>query len=182
MSSPLSTASLSVVIPIQTISFYNQPQPHAIPPPIGCHTYPNDKLLQPTIRSVAPSHVLCCHTYPNDKLLQREVSTDGGETWCCHTYPNDKLLQPVTREWLVLGWYVVIPIQTISFYNLRVPTSTSRSSSCHTYPNDKLLQRGNDPFWIIVFGCHTYPNDKLLQPSTHAGCRSRSELSYLSKR
>ena len=39
-----------------------------------------------------------CHTYPN-------------------TYPNDKLLQPYSVPSADTNWKVVIPIQTISFYN-----------------------------------------------------------------
>ena len=36
-----------------------------------------------------------CHTYPNDKLLQPEDNTGANCMMCCHTYPNDKLLQHV---------------------------------------------------------------------------------------
>ena len=42
------------------------------------------------------------------------------ELKCCHTYPNDKLLQPLVREYNTGKKTVVIPIQTISFYNQMV--------------------------------------------------------------
>ena len=35
---------------------------------------------------------------------------------------------------------VVIPIQTISFYNPQKQNNYEKDISCHTYPNDKLLQ------------------------------------------
>ena len=35
-----------------------------------CHTYPNDKLLQPLMLSLVEMRDSSCHTYPNDKLLQ----------------------------------------------------------------------------------------------------------------
>ena len=35
---------------------------------------------------------------------------------------------------------VVIPIQTIGFYNLAVEVVFAIHRSCHTYPNDRLLQ------------------------------------------
>ena len=35
---------------------------------------------------------------------------------------------------------VVIPIQTISFYNQKYVKNDIIDWSCHTYPNDKLLQ------------------------------------------
>ncbi len=63
-----------VVIPIQTISFYNMlAWVIAIPSNKSCHTYPNDKLLQPEDNTGA-NCMMCCHTYPNDKLLQHVES------------------------------------------------------------------------------------------------------------
>jgi len=56
-------------------------------------------------------------------------------------------------------FFVVIPIQTISFYNPTWEFENYATVSCHTYPNDKLLQRGG---------------------ANHLPCRY--ELSYLSKR
>ena len=80
-----------------------------------------------------------CHTYPNDKLLQHR--TDRCTPWLggCHTYPNDKLLQHQKNS-AKARCEVVIPIQTISFYNTITNTVKEYVPSCHTYPNDKLLQ------------------------------------------
>ena len=37
-----------------------------------CHTYPNDKLLQPDQLEFTRDKLGSCHTYPNDKLLQHD--------------------------------------------------------------------------------------------------------------
>ena len=37
--------------------------------------------------------------------------------FCCHTYPNDKLLQLLIPRYAEQHIQVIIPIQTISFYN-----------------------------------------------------------------
>ena len=36
---------------------------------------------------------------------------------CCHTYPNDRLLQPAKDNGGVRTLTVVIPTQTVGFYN-----------------------------------------------------------------
>ena len=54
---------------------------------------------------------------------------------------------------------VVIPIQTISFYNKTARRSHSALACCHTYPNDKLLQ-----------------------PTDGVAVAMEAKLSYLSKR
>ena len=70
---------------------------------LSCHTYPNDKLLQP-ISGGMQTKTGSCHTYPNDKLLQHygedltTIKISG-----CHTYPNDKLLQ---LDFKAKDWYV----------------------------------------------------------------------------
>ena len=65
------------------------------------------------------------------------------------------------------AWYikVVIPIQTISFYNTAHLRYNFVATSCHTYPNDKLLQQTTTKVVEKPTSCHTYPNDKLLQLS-----------------
>ena len=77
---------------------------------------------------------------------------------------------------------VVIPIQTISFYNSSTLTGTAYGTSCHTYPNDKLLQHSIDDADSIKTSCHTYPNDKLLQLKKNGKYVDIQKLSYLSKR
>ena len=131
---------MAVVIPIQAIGFYNRLTWLRQSMRRSCHTYPNDRLLQlnhcvvatVSAQVVIPIQTIGfynavpklstpssrrCHTYPNDRLLQPKEAPllqDGGS---CHTYPNDRLLQR-TMGWAV-GLYVrvVIPIQTIGFYN-----------------------------------------------------------------
>ena len=83
---------------------------------MSCHTYPNDKLLQ-LLEERCNLYKQGCHTYPNDKLLQHRQAVDWRRQQSCHTYPNDKLLQHVLKRNLSLILVVVIPIQTISFYN-----------------------------------------------------------------
>ena len=85
---------------------------------------------------------------------------------CCHTYPNDKLLQHEIGRYQKKDAAVVIPIQTISFYNNCSGYPLCALARCHTYPNDKLLQHFIwDPDYEEKLSCHTYPNDKLLQLS-----------------
>ena len=62
-------------------------------------------------------------------------------------------------DWSDNVYGVVIPIQTISFYNSKGGAIKFSWECCHTYPNDKLLQR----------------------PETASGMRTK-KLSYLSKR
>ena len=87
-----------------------------------CHTYPNDKLLHLSLPAkrgsgLSPRGKNCCHTYPNDKLLQPERRCQAPQAHSCHTYPNDKLLQLKSSTLHLIPRTVVIPIQTISFYN-----------------------------------------------------------------
>ncbi len=76
---------------------------------------------------------------------------------------------------------VVIPIQTISFYNKKM-VAEAAALSCHTYPNDKLLQQDFDRNSAKKTSCHTYPNDKLLQLVGPLWGSFEFRLSYLSKR
>ena len=48
----------------------------------------------------------------------------------CHTYPNDKLLQPFDAISPSFDEKVVIPIQTISFYNTIIG---------YEYPEDEVV-------------------------------------------
>ena len=66
---------------------------------------------------LSPRGKNCCHTYPNDKLLQPERRCQAPQAHSCHTYPNDKLLQLKSSTLHLIPRTVVIPIQTISFYN-----------------------------------------------------------------
>ena len=68
----------------------------------------------------------------------------------CHTYPNDKLLQHKTIRVTDANGKVVIPIQTISFYNKNFKYYGYIKESCHTYPNDKLLQLDSETACIAV--------------------------------
>ena len=181
MVSSVSSTLTSVVIPIQTISFYNRTSMLLIATTTSCHTYPNDKLLQPH-QGWCPRKVRSCHTYPNDKLLQRELLYLLYVFSSCHTYPNDKLLQLPVRRISKSEYAVVIPIQTISFYNKSPQVGDNRQLCCHTYPNDKLLQQNVTKSGSASGSCHTYPNDKLLQPYPTALTRGDVLLSYLSKR
>ena len=106
-----------VVIPIQTISFYNDAANTSFAVTASCHTYPNDKLLQLSRPSNRDASDISCHTYPNDKLLQLSGVQGSWDSSGCHTYPNDKLLQLFTSLITPVSQNVVIPIQTISFYN-----------------------------------------------------------------
>ena len=107
---------LNVVIPIQTISFYNVSTPSRRTASTCCHTYPNDKLLQRRYDGR--------QRYDDDVVIPIQTisfynkidETDMFYFWSCHTYPNDKLLQP-----MAVGADFLF-------------------GSCHTYPNDKLLQ------------------------------------------
>ncbi len=58
-----------------------------------------------------------CHTYPNDRLLQPAVRGRLRNEVCCHTYPNDRLLQHPKDGFVLRKKTVVIPILTIGFYN-----------------------------------------------------------------
>ena len=84
-----------VVIPIQTIGFYNiiitksEPNVHQVVIPIQTIGFYN--------------------------LYQAGVH---GAVGSCHTYPNDRLLQQVQPEATCFKEPVVIPIQTIGFYNV----------------------------------------------------------------
>ena len=77
---------------------------------------------------------------------------------------------------------VVIPIQTISFYNVQQTSVEGTRRSCHTYPNDKLLQLEKLQGETVLESCHTYPNDKLLQRFVDPVFTLAGGLSYLSKR
>ena len=128
-----------------------------------------------------------CHTYPNDRLLQLEKNYELTDEVGCHTYPNDKLLQPA-RLWILSFRWVVIPIQTISFYNgcsssrgarqvVVIPIQTISFYNCDLYdiPEDLevVIPIQTIGFYNMITAsavgligsCHTYPNDRLLQHS-----------------
>ena len=83
-----------VVIPIQTISFYN-----------------TKSIAERVVKTkvVIPIQTI---SFYNPREWQRSTVALS-----CHTYPNDKLLQLFSLSHQA-SYQVVIPIQTISFYNL----------------------------------------------------------------
>ena len=82
-----------VVIPIQTIGFYNWSGWDFHPPLFGCHTHPNDRLLQHAVKALKQSAW----------RVVIPIQTIG--------FYNT----PVPEEFDVVE--VVIPIHTIGFYN-----------------------------------------------------------------
>ena len=168
---------MDVVIPTQTIGFYNSTVSTENQPTKSCHTYPNDRLLQP--QEYMSLVLNCCHTPPNERLLQQSQElyhVCGG----CHTPPNERLLQ--LNKTIKQTWKVVIPLQTKGFYNSKIegkyvvllsyPSKRKASTTdiddwlmklcCHTPPNERLLQQ---PLKIKImrYCCHTPPNERLLQ-------------------
>ena len=108
-----------VVIPILTIGFYNSFWLQEKPETWGCHTHPNDRLLQHPATKEQRDLLFRCHTHPNDRLLQRKRKAPlYWDFESCHTHPNDRLLQPTKAE---IDRFII--------------------DSCHTHPNDRLLQR-----------------------------------------
>ena len=103
---------------------------------VGCHTLPNEGLLQPF--SPFLPFKRCCHTHPNDKLPQ-PPGLISYKLSCCHTPPNERLLQ-------------------------RRATDCDSVCRCHTYPNDRLPQQKGYQLLFQDLSCHTYPNDRLPQP------------------
>ena len=47
------------------------------------------------------------------------------------------------------GFFVVIPTQTIGFYNWAMVIMVAMLISCHTYPNDRLLQLGCNRNYLL---------------------------------
>ena len=127
-------------------------------------------------------HGRSCHTYPNDKLLQ--LVSVGGETReeSCHTYPNDKLLQQRHARPPMVGENVVIPIQTISFYNLHKPRVVEALEVVIPIQTISFYNTENIGKEKFTKSCHTYPNDKLLQLASQRTYYYNNVLSYLSKR
>ena len=84
-----------------------------------------------------------CHTHPNDRLLQLSMRTLKTEVFLL-SYPSKRqasTTSPETKHFLTVK--VVIPIQTTGFYNVNCGMFELVFVGCHTHPNDRLLQREN---------------------------------------
>ena len=78
---------------------------------------------------------------------------------------------------------VVIPTQTIGFYNSQVGIDNEYVYSCHTYPNDRLLQPFLDWVALLVL-IVVIPTQTIGFYNAKAGKEKGRmlELSYLPKR
>ena len=199
-----SDGTYEVVIPIQTIDFYNLKEQGVLMRSLSCHTYPNDRLLQRTSSaslytqkklsylskrqtSTTKKHHTPTLTEKLSYLSKRQTSTTAevivDSTASVLSYLSKRQASTTTKprnyneENLV-----VIPIQTIDFYNIHGSRFINRNDCCHTYPNDRLLQPAETVNGVTIVRCHTYPNDRLLQLSMSSLRVVTKSLSYLSKR
>ena len=201
----MTTGTESVVIPIQTIGFYNFL--------VFTNLFSDYGLsyLSKRQASTTDGNLIYLDWNELSYLSKRQAST---------TKPMKRTLQKrlVVIPIQTIGFYnvilalglvcvkVVIPIQTIGFYNLARATGFAQDTCCHTYPNDRLLQRLRSmnscvASWLSYLSkrqasttrsqrfsegwlasCHTYPNDRLLQPVISSTPPKKLKLSYLSKR
>ena len=104
----------------------------------------------------------CCHTYPNDKLLQQTVL--AGQTVVFVVIPIQTIsFYNLMSRVDLFTLKVVIPIQTISFYNSPPPRKTSMPTVVIPIQTISFYNSPTKCTWKWKRSCHTYPNDKLLQ-------------------
>ena len=105
----------------------------------------------------------CCHTYPNDRLLQLYFDN------------KNKDIEEVVIPIQTIGFYnsapplvtlsvkVVIPIQTIGFYNSKGWRVTVEDFVVIPIQTIGFYNAQDSKTNKSAVGYHTYPNDRLLQ-------------------